>query len=100
MHAVDLHKTPYWSDYQTNEQYFGLLSFDPGDEKSICYVDGDISEWKDSHIVCKNKNMSLSMMYDEQVHTTFSYINPGSILKRTRYTFPSIRHPKPEVIIV
>lgn len=66
MHAVDLHKTPYWSDYQTNEQYFGLLSFDPGDEKSICYVDGDISEWKDSHIVCKNKNMSLSMMYDER----------------------------------
>ena len=32
MHAVDLDKTPYWSDCQTNEQYFGLLSFDPGSE--------------------------------------------------------------------
>ena len=24
MHAVNLMRTPYWSDYQTNEQYFGL----------------------------------------------------------------------------
>ena len=24
MYAVDLTRTPYWSDYQTNEQYFGL----------------------------------------------------------------------------
>ena len=46
MYAVDLRRTPYWSDYQTNEQYFGLLSFDPGTEKSICYVDGDASECK------------------------------------------------------
>ena len=41
MHAVDLDNTPYWSDYQTNEQYFGLLAFDPGEEESVCYVDGD-----------------------------------------------------------
>ncbi|EJW91528.1 hypothetical protein EVA_20366, partial [gut metagenome] len=27
MYAVDLKRTPYWSDYQTNEQYFGLLTF-------------------------------------------------------------------------
>ena len=44
MHAVNLQRTPYWSDYQTNEQYFGLLSFDPGQEESVCYVDGDLSE--------------------------------------------------------
>ena len=25
MANVDLDNTPYWSDYQTNEQYFGLL---------------------------------------------------------------------------
>lgn len=29
MYAVTLKRNPYWSDYQTNEQYFGLLSFDP-----------------------------------------------------------------------
>ena len=41
MANVDLLKTPYWSDYQTNEQFFGLLSFDPGNERSVSYVDGD-----------------------------------------------------------
>ena len=38
MHSVDLDNTPYWSDYQTNEQFFGLLTFDPGEEESVCYV--------------------------------------------------------------
>ena len=38
MYAVDLDNTAYWSDCQTNEQYFGLLAFDPGEERSVCYV--------------------------------------------------------------
>lgn len=66
MNAVDLTKTPFWSDYQTNEQYFGLLSFDPGNEKSISYVDGDISEWKDEDVVVRNEDSSISMKYDEK----------------------------------
>ncbi len=66
MHAVDLDNTPYWSDYQTNEQYFGLLAFDPGEEKSICYVDGDVSEWNAEDIVLETEAGSLSMKYDEK----------------------------------
>ena len=66
MHAVDLLNTPYWSDYQTNEQYFGILAFDPGKEKSISYVDGDTSEWTADDIVVENGDMSLSMKYDEK----------------------------------
>lgn len=66
MHAVDLNKTPYWSDYQTNEQYFGLLSFDPGEEKSICYVDGDLSEWTEEDLVVSDGDFSLSMKYDQK----------------------------------
>lgn len=66
MYAVDLLKTPYWSDYQTNEQYFGLLAFDPGKKKSISYVDGDLSEWNKKDIVTKNNDMSISMKYDEK----------------------------------
>lgn len=66
MYAVDLKRTPYWSDYQTNEQYFGLLSFDPGKKESVCYVDGDISEWKKEDMVSEGENMSLSMKYDEK----------------------------------
>ena len=66
MHAVDLDNTPYWSDYQTNEQYFGLLSFDPGKEKSICYVDGDLSEWSEEDVVTTAEGTTLSMKYDEK----------------------------------
>lgn len=66
MHAVDLDNTAYWSDYQTNEQFFGLLSFDPGEEKSVCYVDGDISEWTEKDKVAKSGDMDLSMKYDEK----------------------------------
>ena len=67
MYAVDLDRTPYWSDYQTNEQYFGLLSFDPGKNQSICYVDGSISEWSADDVVVRNGDgSSLSMKYDER----------------------------------
>ena len=66
MYAVDLKRNPYWSDYQTNEQYFGFLSFDPGNEKSVCYVDGDLSEWTKDNVVIENRDMALSMKYDEK----------------------------------
>ena len=66
MHAVNLMRTPYWSDYQTNEQYFGLLSFDPGKEESVCYVDGDVSEWKEDDVVFSKEGLNLSLKYDER----------------------------------
>lgn len=66
MHAVDLDKTPYWSDCQTNEQYFGLLSFDPGEEQSVCYVDGDLSEWSGEDVASTSGDMELSIKYDEK----------------------------------
>lgn len=66
MYAVNLMRTPYWSDYQTNEQYFGLLSFDPGSEESVCYVDGDVSEWSEEDVVLTNTNGTVSMKYDEK----------------------------------
>lgn len=66
MHAVDLDNTAYWSDYQTDRQFFGLLAFDPGEEESVCYVDGDISEWDGEDVVAENGDMTLSMKYDEK----------------------------------
>lgn len=66
MYAVDLDNTPYWSDYQTNEEFFGILAFDPGEEKSICYVDGDVSEWTKEDLVIASGDMELSMKYDEK----------------------------------
>lgn len=39
-------RRPYWDDQQTNEQHFGLLSFDPGSKGTALYPDGRISDWK------------------------------------------------------
>ena len=64
-YAIDFSRTPYWSDYQTNEQYFGLLAFDPGKKECVSYVDGDVSEWNDSNIVASTNNAKLSIKYDE-----------------------------------
>ena len=66
MHAVDLDNTPYWSDYQTNEQYFGLLAFDPGEDESVCYVDGDPSEWEGKDTVIVSNGCRLQIQYDEK----------------------------------
>lgn len=63
---TDLDFSAYWSDYQTNEQYFGLLSFDPGKEESIVYVDGDKSDWNEEDLVTEDKDYRLSMKYDEK----------------------------------
>ena len=64
--GVNLSRCAYWSDYQTNEQFFGLVTFDPGKESSVCYVDGDTSEWDESDIVSQTENIMLQMKYDEK----------------------------------
>jgi len=64
-YAISGERSPYWSDYQTNGQYFGLLSFDPGKEESVCYVDGDISEWDEDDNLIK-EDIELSVKYDEK----------------------------------
>lgn len=66
MHAVNLTKMPYWQNAQSNLQHFGLLAFDPGKEKSVCYVDGDISEWTEKDLVLENEGHALSMKQDEK----------------------------------
>lgn len=66
MSGTDLDNTAYWSDYQTNEQYFGLLSFDPGKNKSISYPDGNNSEWTEKDVVQNTKNYTISSKYDEK----------------------------------
>ena len=77
MAYTDLTKTPYWSDVQTNEQFFGVLAFDPGDEKSVCYVDGDVSEWTaDDQIQLTDTpygQLSLAYKYDEKY--LYLYVN-------------------------
>ena len=66
MAGTDLLTTPYWSDYQTNEQYFGLLSFDPGNMESTCYVDADRRDWSSEDLIIDSNGIRLSVKYDEK----------------------------------
>ena len=59
-------KRAYWSNPQTNEQEFGILAFDPGEDKSICYVDGDISDWRKDKPLIDDNNMKLYVKSDEK----------------------------------
>jgi hypothetical protein len=56
----------YWSNPQTNEQEFGVLAFEPGENVSKCYVDGDISEWKNTKPLVTGNNTSLYINSDEK----------------------------------
>ena len=78
LYAINEERSPYWSDYQTNGQYFGLLSFDPGDRESVCYVDGDISEWNEDDKVIE-EGIELSLKYDEK----FMYL----LVKKENFDF-------------
>lgn len=37
---------PYWDNIQTNEQHFGLLSFDPQTEETLIKLDGKVDDWE------------------------------------------------------
>lgn len=64
--GVNLTRNAYWSDYQTNEQSFGLITFNPGEEESIVYVDGDVKEWKEIPWLTKDDRCGLQASYDEK----------------------------------
>jgi hypothetical protein len=42
-------RRPYWNNQQTNEQHFGLLSFEPGDKDSGILVDGNSVDWNETN---------------------------------------------------
>lgn len=69
----------YWSNQQTNEQYFGLLAFDSGAEVSPCFVDGDATEWQDSTPISSNNGNELYVKSD------YAYVY--FMVKTTNYNF-------------
>lgn len=57
-------RRPFWSNIQTTEQCFGLLSFDPGETQSTCIIDGDDSDWKGTKAVSSGENGELYVKSD------------------------------------
>lgn len=81
--GVNLARNAYWSDYQTNEQSFGLITFDPGEEASIVYVDGDVEEWEEIPWIVRDENSGLQAAYDEKFiyfHTWVRNLKAGDVV--------------------
>lgn len=66
MDFEDAQGRAYWSNVQTNEQHFGLMAFDPGFEKSICYPDGKREDWSQDLPFLQTKDLDLYVKSDER----------------------------------
>lgn len=78
MFAVDISRSPYWSDAQSSDQHFGLLAFEPGEER-VCIVDGDDSEWDASDVVVRSDDGAcVSVKYDAR-YLYFCIRKPGFV---------------------
>ena len=58
-------RRPYWNNQQTNEQHFGLLAFDPGEEESTCYIDRDIGDWTNESPLSSQDGTELYVKSDD-----------------------------------
>lgn len=54
----------YWHDRLTNEQCFGLLSFEPGKEGEGVFLDGKVNDWDKKDLVGRAEELSLYMRSD------------------------------------
>ncbi|MCA1055400.1 hypothetical protein LCM10_10420 [Rossellomorea aquimaris] len=79
----DPDRRPFWSNAQTNEQQFGMLSFDPGEsESSMIQVDGRPEDWvvKDISPAFSDGDHSMYVTSDERyvyVRVDTDGITPG-----------------------
>lgn len=55
-------RRPYWSNAQTNEQQFGLLSFD----RHLVRVDGNLDEWEQEDLLSSTNQLELYVKSDER----------------------------------
>ncbi len=59
-------RRPFWTNIQTTEQCFGVMAFDPGQEKCVCYVDGETNDWNSFSPVVSTSQGDLYVTSDER----------------------------------
>jgi len=56
----------YWHNVQAVDQNYGLMTFDPGRYERPVLIDGDDSEWDESHFVHEYNGMRIYAQYTYQ----------------------------------
>ncbi len=64
MDYTDPERRVFWSDVQTSEQNFGLLSFDPGLTRMQVLVDGDFEDWEGERPLVETGGLRLYVQQD------------------------------------
>jgi hypothetical protein len=86
-------RRPFWSNIQTNEQRFGLLSFDPGKYEPTIYIDGSTEDWNKLNVSplytserAENDIQDVSVTSDEQqISFKLTYNEPVDLTKDHTY---------------
>ncbi len=86
MDYTDAEIRPYWCDVQTSEQFFGLLSFDPG-KRPVCTVDGDAKDWEGEKPLLVGGGAELYVKSDE----AYVYLMIRGKNDRLRITMDTIK---------
>ncbi len=55
----------YWYNAQNSEQSYGLLGVFPHEDRPPVYIDGEIAEWSEEHMLYRFEEGELYVQYDE-----------------------------------
>lgn len=77
-------RRPFWPNYQVSEQFYGLLTFDPGPLETVVLIDGKPEEWRNIAPICQSDGLRLSVTNDEM----FLYLlieDQNTAMEQTQY---------------
>jgi hypothetical protein len=77
-------RRPFWSNAQTNEQHFGLLSFEPGTKEQQIYIDGLEGDWKK----LKQKPLFQASKQNKFVQQINIHADPGYVYFKLKFKKP------------
>lgn len=77
-------RRPFWSNVETNEQMFGLLSFDPGESEVLIHLDGNPEDWQ---AIGKNHALDPLQITHDARYLYLSYQHHSPILANQRLVF-------------
>jgi len=78
-------RRPYWHNYLSSGESYGILGFEGGLKAPFCQVDGDISEWKGKTPIYNSDGIELYAANDERFVYLMLRDQKGSVEKDTYY---------------
>jgi hypothetical protein len=68
-------RRPFWNNVQTNEQHFGLLSFESSSLEKQIYVDGEQGDWQKLNVAPVYQSEDSSALIQQvDVHSDLGYL--------------------------